>query len=230
MIGLYPLTGQTTFLIHSPWFANLTIDLGSGKSLKITSTGGGSDEAIFVQSLKVNGQPWTKNWLTWNDVFAAGGSLDFVLGKTMAQWDTGPLPPSPASVADDGTKQRAKGYLDSKPKYVPAAATKEDHRKKIGMYVGIASAVLVVCALVLVGGWFLLKCVRTRRGPGGPDVEGNGTRNAEDDRLPEINVLPSFVAQDVVDGTESRKDLVANSAESKSEKDVDVDHVETRTV
>lgn len=29
MIGLYPITGQTTFLIHSPWFESLTIDLGA---------------------------------------------------------------------------------------------------------------------------------------------------------------------------------------------------------
>jgi putative alpha-1,2-mannosidase len=25
MIGLYPVTGQTTFLIHSPWFESLTM-------------------------------------------------------------------------------------------------------------------------------------------------------------------------------------------------------------
>ncbi|KAJ5587572.1 uncharacterized protein N7459_003337 [Penicillium hispanicum] len=99
MIGLYPLTGQTTFLIHSPWFESMTIDLGDDKALHITSTGsdGNGDSGFYVQSLKVNGKQWTKSWLTWDDVFARGGTLEFELGPTAANWTTGELPPSPAS-------------------------------------------------------------------------------------------------------------------------------------
>lgn len=99
MIGLYPITGQTTFLIHAPWFESLTIDLGDGKTLKITSTGGdgNGDFDYFVQSLKVNGENWNKNWVTWKDVFETGGSMEFVLGAEPARWDVGELPPSPAS-------------------------------------------------------------------------------------------------------------------------------------
>jgi putative alpha-1,2-mannosidase len=96
MIGLYPMTGQTTFLIGSPWFSNLEIALGGGKSLKITSTGG-SEEAFYVQSLKVNGQSWYNNWVTWSDIFANGGTLEFSLGADPIQWDTGARPPSPAT-------------------------------------------------------------------------------------------------------------------------------------
>jgi putative alpha-1,2-mannosidase len=99
MIGLYPVTGQTTFLIHSPWFESLTIDLGGGNKLYITSTGGdgNGDVDYYVQSLKVNGKAWDQNWLTWNDVFSNGGTMDFVLGAEPVQWDTGRLPPSPGS-------------------------------------------------------------------------------------------------------------------------------------
>ena len=97
MIGLYPLTGQTTFLIGSPWF-DLNIDLGSGNSLNVTTTGGNSDTAYYVQSLQVNGQQWTKSWVTWEDVFANGGTMDFVLGPSPSAWDAnGAPPPSPAS-------------------------------------------------------------------------------------------------------------------------------------
>lgn len=96
MIGLYPLTGQTTFLIGSPWFESMTIDLGTGKKLQITTTGG-SETAFYVQSLKVNGQQWNKTWVTWDDVFANGGSMEFVLGTEQTLWADGPLPPSPAS-------------------------------------------------------------------------------------------------------------------------------------
>ncbi|RHZ59768.1 hypothetical protein CDV55_105237 [Aspergillus turcosus] len=99
MIGLYPITGQTTFLIHSPWFESLTIDLGGGKELRVTATGGdgNGDSKIYVQSLKVNGKQWRKNWLTWGDIFEKGGTLEFELGESPSDWFTGELPPSPAS-------------------------------------------------------------------------------------------------------------------------------------
>jgi putative alpha-1,2-mannosidase len=96
MIGLYPMTGQTTFLIGSPWFTNLTIDLGGGNTLTITTTGG-SEDAFYVQSLSVNGQNWDKSWVTWDDIFANGGTMDFVLGPEPAEWATGSPPPSPAT-------------------------------------------------------------------------------------------------------------------------------------
>ena len=97
MIGLYPLTGQTTFLIASPWFS-MSIDLGSGRTLNITTTGGNSDTAFYVQSLKVNGQDWDKPWVTWEDVFAKGGTMEYVLGAEPSEWSfDGDLPPSPAS-------------------------------------------------------------------------------------------------------------------------------------
>jgi len=97
MIGLYPMTGQTTFLILSPWFPSLIFNLGNGKSLKITTTGGNKDTAYHVQSLKVNGKSWDKAWVSWEDVFANGGTMDFVLGSSPVDWATGELPPSPAS-------------------------------------------------------------------------------------------------------------------------------------
>lgn len=101
MIGLYPLTGQTTFLVGSPWFKDLTIQLGEGRKLEITATGG-SDTSFYVQSLKVNGEEWDKSWITWQDVFADGGTLAFELGPEPKDWATGPPPPSPAIGASLG--------------------------------------------------------------------------------------------------------------------------------
>ncbi|PIG87549.1 glycosyl hydrolase [Aspergillus arachidicola] len=99
MIGLYPITGQTTFLVHSPWFESMTIELGDGKKLSITATGGdgNGDSQIYVQKLRLNGKDWKKNWLTWNDIFAQGGTLEFELGEAASDWFTDELPPSPAS-------------------------------------------------------------------------------------------------------------------------------------
>lgn len=75
----------------------MTIDLGNGRKLKISSTGGNKDTAFYVQSLKVNGKQWTKSWVTWQDVFENGGSMEFVLGDQPKNWASGDVPPSPAS-------------------------------------------------------------------------------------------------------------------------------------
>ena len=96
MIGLYPLTGQATFLIASPWFEDLTLTLGDGKTLRITKKGGSIDEDFYVQSLKVNGRPWNKSWISWQDIFADGGVMEFICGPKAKHWATGDLPPSPA--------------------------------------------------------------------------------------------------------------------------------------
>ncbi|KAK6606037.1 alpha-mannosidase family protein [Botrytis cinerea] len=88
MLGLYPMVGQTTFLIGSPWFANTTIQLGGGKTLAMTTVNG-SESSFYVQSLKVNGKPWNQSWLTWNDVFANGGTMDFCSWISTLQLDNG---------------------------------------------------------------------------------------------------------------------------------------------
>ncbi|PSK34090.1 hypothetical protein B9Z65_8416 [Elsinoe australis] len=99
MIGLYPITGQTTFLVGSPWFGDLTIDLGAGKKLEITAKGDDADSSYYVQGLKVNGQDWNKGWVAWDDVFENGGTMEFTLGPQPSNWTTGEVPPSPASEA-----------------------------------------------------------------------------------------------------------------------------------
>lgn len=110
MIGLYPMTGQPTFFIGSPWFSDLNVDLGAGKKLEITAEG--ADESTFyVQSLRVNGKEWDKTWVSWEDIFAEGGKLQFVLGKEQKQWATGDFPPSPGSHSVGEARKLISGYL-----------------------------------------------------------------------------------------------------------------------
>ncbi|KAH7402554.1 alpha-1,2-mannosidase family protein [Pyrenochaeta sp. MPI-SDFR-AT-0127] len=99
MIGLYPLTGQTTFLILAPWFESMTMILEKGNTLHITTTGGDRKTAFYVQSLRVNGEPWNKSWIAWDEIFVDGGTMEYVLGESPVDWATGDLPPSPASEA-----------------------------------------------------------------------------------------------------------------------------------
>lgn len=100
MFGLYPMTGQTTFLVVSPWFESLDIDLGGGKTLSMRAPGVNSYTKFFVQSLKINGHAWTKNWVTYDDVFKNGATMEFEMGSEPKQWERqAELPPSPATEA-----------------------------------------------------------------------------------------------------------------------------------
>lgn len=161
MIGLYPMTGQPIFLIGSPWFPQMTISLGTGKQLNISSTGGdGGNSAIYVQSLKVNGQAWDKSWVSWSDIFENGGVMEFKLGSEPIDWATGELPPSPAS-DDNSTKPPAGGYrtdpIDNR------VADAEQHKKRaieIGTSV-LGSAVLLTVAVSF---WLLRRKRRTDKG------------------------------------------------------------------
>ena len=90
IIGLYPVTGTTTFLVGAPQLSHLSIDLGRGNKLVVSAQrrGGGEDDgAWFVQSLTVNGERWSKSWVDWADVFENGGSMEFVLGPRRTRWD-----------------------------------------------------------------------------------------------------------------------------------------------
>jgi predicted alpha-1,2-mannosidase len=157
MLGLYPMVGQTTFLIGSPWFANTTISLGDGKSLSMTAVNG-SASSFYVQSLKVNGEPWTQSWLTWDDVFANGGTMDFFLGPNPANWTTGPPPPSPAS--EFGINTPISVII---PSHVPtatynaAAVAKQAEHKKVLKDVAFAMmslGILGIVAATLALWWF----------------------------------------------------------------------------
>lgn len=94
MMGLYPIATQPVYLILAPWFDEYEMAVGEGcKKLRVTAKGL-SDESYYVQSLKVNGKQWNKSWVSHDDIIN-GGTLEFVLGKELVQWDTGELPPSP---------------------------------------------------------------------------------------------------------------------------------------
>lgn len=96
MLGIYPVVTQPVYLIASPWFPDLNMTINVNQTLRITATG--LDQGYFVQSVKINGQPWPKNWFEHDDLMAQGGSIEFELGPEMKHWDTGRVPPSPGHV------------------------------------------------------------------------------------------------------------------------------------
>jgi predicted alpha-1,2-mannosidase len=182
MLGLYPIVGQTTFLIGSPWFANTTISLGHGKSLTVT-TANGSDSSFYVQSLDVNGKPWTQSWVTWDDVFANGGTMDFVLGPNPVKWATGPAPPSPGS--EFGVDTPAAVIIP--PGKVPMAPKPKDMdrlRRRKHLLRNVALALMTLAIVWAIAGALTIWWYRSIKAKKNAGVENNdkekGQREADE--------------------------------------------------
>ncbi|KAJ9130912.1 Glycosyl hydrolase [Pleurostoma richardsiae] len=98
MLGIYPVVTQPVYLIGSPWFPDINMTINGNTTLRITS----SDDvqslgqrAYYVQSVRINGQAWTKNWFNHEDIMISGGTIEFVVGDAPALWESGDAPPSP---------------------------------------------------------------------------------------------------------------------------------------
>jgi predicted alpha-1,2-mannosidase len=94
-IGLFPdIPGVGGFVIGSPLFPSITIQLAGGHTLQINATNA-ADGNPYVQSMTVNGTASTKLWLPWSTV-ANGVTLGFTLGSSASSWGTGAsdAPPS----------------------------------------------------------------------------------------------------------------------------------------
>ncbi|OQD74732.1 hypothetical protein PENDEC_c009G02777 [Penicillium decumbens] len=103
MMGLFPNPGQSVYLITVPFFESVSIVsplTGKTATLRVinwdkfnslNNTGGTG----FIQSATLNGQPYTKNWVS-HDFFTEGQDLVLVLGRNESAWGTKPedLPPS----------------------------------------------------------------------------------------------------------------------------------------
>ncbi len=95
MIGLYPVVTQPVYLINSPWFEDINMTINGNSTLRITATNLDNANSYFVQSVKVNGRDWDKNWLEHSDIMVNGGTIEFELGSETKRWESGDVPPSP---------------------------------------------------------------------------------------------------------------------------------------
>jgi predicted alpha-1,2-mannosidase len=95
-MGFYPVTpGEPIYVIGSPLFGKVTIDLGRSKTFTIEALNN-STENKYIQSATLNGKPISRTWITQKEI-TDGGSLIFRMGpEPDKKWGTGPedAPPS----------------------------------------------------------------------------------------------------------------------------------------
>jgi predicted alpha-1,2-mannosidase len=83
--GFYPLRmGSPEYAIGAPHFEHMTIHLENGKRIEIDAPGV-SDRNRYIQSVRLNGQPWTRATLEHKDL-ASGAVLEFVMGPEPSAW------------------------------------------------------------------------------------------------------------------------------------------------
>ena len=92
-LGMYPvIPGVGGVVLGTPLFANATIHLGNGGVLEIHS----SSVGVYVQSVALNGNPYSSAWLPLDKLAAGTNRLNFTLAKTPGTWaaQAASFPPS----------------------------------------------------------------------------------------------------------------------------------------
>ncbi|EJU00163.1 alpha-1-2-mannosidase family protein [Dacryopinax primogenitus] len=96
-LGFFPVAGQNTYLLSTPLFRSVTFtNPVTGTKATITANNwDGATTNKYVQSAKLNGRTYTKNWIN-HEIFSKGGTLELTLGSRPSSWGTQPgdLPPS----------------------------------------------------------------------------------------------------------------------------------------
>jgi len=79
-MGFYPVThGQGIYYIGAPLFKDLSLKHSKGTlSIKAHHV---SKENIYIQSVTLDGKPYTKNWLQHKDIFNSNAKLVFEMGN-----------------------------------------------------------------------------------------------------------------------------------------------------
>ncbi len=77
-MGFYPVCpGSDQYILGAPYMPLIKIDMPSGNSLTIKAEGV-SDKNRYVKAVRLNGKPYTKTYITHEDLMR-GGELEFVM-------------------------------------------------------------------------------------------------------------------------------------------------------
>ena len=94
MMGFFPVTpGIPVYVIGSPFFEEVSIDLPNGKKFTVKARGYSEDNK-YIQSARLNGRDLDRSWFT-HDELMAGGVLELTMSpKPEKAWGCDNLPPS----------------------------------------------------------------------------------------------------------------------------------------
>lgn len=77
-IGFYPVCPAVNqYVLGAPLFKQVVLTLENGKKVMLNA-GNNPTANCYVNSMTVNGQPWTKNWIN-HETLLKGGTIDFQL-------------------------------------------------------------------------------------------------------------------------------------------------------
>ncbi|KAL1916822.1 uncharacterized protein VTP21DRAFT_5526 [Calcarisporiella thermophila] len=106
MMGLYPVAGQDFYLLSSPFFPLITIDLGDGHTFTIKAHGL-SPTSKYIQRATLNGKPLKGAWFRHKDIIQGGdqptsadtntqtkGLLELWMGDKPSDFGKSDFPPS----------------------------------------------------------------------------------------------------------------------------------------
>ena len=88
-VGLYqvePAGGK--YIIGSPIFDKASVNVGKGKTFSIICRDN-SKENMYIQHAKLNGKPYSKSYIMYNDIMK-GGTLELQMGNQPSKWGTRP--------------------------------------------------------------------------------------------------------------------------------------------
>ncbi len=89
-MGFYPANpANGAYVMGSPVFDTVDLTVGNGKHFRIQVKNNGPKN-LYIQKMKLNGKPYTKNYLLHKDV-VKGGNLEIEMGsKPSSSWGTRP--------------------------------------------------------------------------------------------------------------------------------------------
>ncbi len=112
-MGFYPVNPVGgVYVLGSPLFEEVTLDLGEGRRFSVRADGV-SERNRYVQSVRLNGEPYEKTYILHDDV-VAGGTLVLEMGpEPNASWGVAAesRPPSLLSTDKDALAERVKSAL-----------------------------------------------------------------------------------------------------------------------
>jgi predicted alpha-1,2-mannosidase len=86
-LGFYPVDPVSgVYVFGSPLFDAAEVRLGKNRTLRVRAIGNAPDRP-YVQSVRWNGKPWTKNWIAHADL-VHGGELVFTMGDKPSRFGT----------------------------------------------------------------------------------------------------------------------------------------------